>query len=425
MPSIGVETLPIPVVRTVFVNNKSELLSQLRIDRDQTSSRGPLWPWFAVAALVVVLIVVGIRLFSEAAPVPVKIQMARIATADPSSASVLDATGYVVARRQATVSSKVTGKVSEVLIEEGMVVQKNQIVARLEDINARRALDVTKAELDAAKAQVSEARARLVEAKLNHERSTALNQKQLISQSAFDNTKAIYDSARAQVVNREELVNVQERLLAQQKQTLEDHILRAPFAGVVITKSSQPGEMISPISAGSGFTRTGICTIVDMTSLEIEVDVNESYIQRVHAGQMAEAVLEAYPEWKIPAKVAAIIPTADRQKATVKVRVAFQNLDPRILPDMGVKVSFLNPEPVEKQKPKEPLGIRVPTTAVRSNGEAKYVYVVKDGVAQERKVKLNASYGNDVYIAEGLSAGEDFVVEVTPALKNGVKVIQE
>jgi len=407
------------------VNNKSELLSQLRIDRDQTSSRGPLWPWFAGAALVVVLIVVAVRLFSEAAPVPVKVQMARIATADPSSASVLDSTGYVVARRQATVSSKVTGKVSEVLIEEGMVVQKNQIVAKLEDINARRALDVTKAELDAAKAQVSEARARLVEAKLNHERSTALNQKQLISQSAFDNTKAAYDSARAQLVNREELVNVQDRLLAQQKQTLEDHILRAPFAGVVITKSSQPGEMISPISAGSGFTRTGICTIVDMTSLEIEVDVNESYIQRVHAGQMAEAVLEAYPEWKIPAKVAAIIPTADRQKATVKVRVAFQNLDPRILPDMGVKVSFLNPEPVEKQKPKEPLGIRVPTTAVRSDGEAKYVYVVKDGVVQERKVKLNASYGSDVYIAEGLSAGEDFVVEITPALKNGVKVIQE
>jgi RND family efflux transporter MFP subunit len=401
------------------VNNKSELLSQLRIDRDASSPRGPIWPWFAGAALVVVLIILAVQLFSEAAPVPVRIQMARIATADPSSASVLDATGYVVARRQATVSSKVTGKVAEVLIEEGMVVQKNQIVAKLEDINARRALDVTKAELDAAKAQVSEARARLVEAKLNFERSTTLNQKQLISQAAFDNSKALYDSARAQLVNREEMVNVQERVLAQQRQTLEDHILRAPFAGVVITKSSQPGEMISPISAGSGFTRTGICTLVDMTSLEIEVDVNEAYIQRVHAGQLAEAVLEAYPEWKIPAKVAAIIPTADRQKATVKVRVAFQNLD------MGVKVSFLNPEPAEKQKPKEPLGIRVPTTAVRSDGEAKYVFVVKDGVAHERKVKLNASYGSDVYIAEGLSAGEDFVVEISPALKNGVKVIQE
>jgi RND family efflux transporter MFP subunit len=407
------------------VNNKSELLSQLRINRDASSTGRPIWPWIA-GGLIVLLLIIGVyQLFSDSAPQPVKIQMARMATVDSSSASVLDATGYVVARRQATVSSKVTGRVLEVLIEEGMAVEKNQIVARLDDINARKSFDVTKAELNAAKAQANEVRARLVEAKLNYERNNSLLQKQLVSQASFDLIKANYDSMRAQLNNREEIVTVNEKLLAQQKQNLDDFILRAPFAGVVIAKTSQPGEMISPISAGSGFTRTGICTLVDMTSLEVEVDVNESYIQRVHAGQLAEAILEAYPEWKIPAKVAAIIPTADRQKATVKVRVAFQNLDPRILPDMGVKVSFLNPEPVEKQKPKEPLGIRVPTTAVRSVDENKYIFVVKDGIAQQRKVKLNASYGSDVYISEGLSAGEDFVVEVTPQLKNGSKVIQE
>ena len=406
------------------MNSKSELLSQLRIDRNASSSR-PLWPWIAGAALLLLVIFVGYQLFSDAAPVPVKVQMARIATVDSSSASVLDSTGYVVARRQANVSSKVTGKVLEVLIEEGMTVEKNQVVARLEDVNARKSFDVTKAELDAAKAQVSEARARATEAKLNFDRNNTLIQKQLVSQSAFDSARASYDSMRAQLKNREEMVNVNEKLLAQQKQNLDDYILRAPFSGVVIAKTSQPGEMISPISAGSGFTRTGICTLVDMTSLEIEVDVNESYIQRVHAGQLAEAVLEAYPEWKIPAKVAAIIPTADRQKATVKVRVAFENLDPRILPDMGVKVSFLNPEPVEKPKAKEPLGIRVPTTAMRSVDENKFIFVVKDGVAQQRKVKVNASYGSDVYISEGLSAGEDFVVEISPQLKNGTKVIQE
>ncbi len=407
------------------MNNKSELLSQLRIDREANPSGRPVWPWVVGGVAAVLLIVGAYQLFSDSAPLPVKVQMARMATVDSSSASVLDATGYVVARRQANVSSKVTGRVLEVLIEEGMSVEKNQIVARLDDINARKSFDVTKAELEAAKAQASEVRARLVEAKLNYERNNTLLQKQLVSQASFDLIKANYDSLRAQLNNREEIVTVNEKLLAQQKQNLDDFVLRAPFAGVVIAKTSQPGEMISPISAGSGFTRTGICTLVDMTSLEIEVDVNESYIQRVHPGQLAEAVLEAYPEWKIPAKVAAIIPTADRQKATVKVRVAFQNLDPRILPDMGVKVSFLNPEPVEKQKPKEPLGIRVPTTAVRSVDENKYVFVVKDGVVQQRKVKLNASYGSDVYISEGLSAGEDFVVEVTPQLKNGSKVIQE
>jgi RND family efflux transporter MFP subunit len=407
------------------VNNKSELLSQLRIDRDANKSERAVWPWVAGGVVAVLLVVGGYQLFSESAPLPVKVQMARMATVDSSSASVLDATGYVVARRQANVSSKVTGRVLEVLIEEGMSVTKNQIVARLDDVNARKSFDVTSAEMDAAKAQVAEVRARLTEAKLNFDRNNTLVQKQLVSQSAFDLAKANYESLRAQLNNREEIVKVNEKLIAQQKQNLDDYVLRAPFAGVVIAKTSQPGEMISPISAGSGFTRTGICTLVDMTSLEIEVDVNESYIQRVHAGQLAEAVLEAYPEWKIPAKVAAIIPTADRQKATVKVRVAFQNLDPRILPDMGVKVSFLNPEPVEKQKPKEPLGIRVPTTAVRSENENKFVYVVKDGVVQERKVKLNASYGSDVYISEGLSAGEDFVVEISPQLKNGVKIVQE
>jgi len=407
------------------VNNKSELLSQLRIDRDSAASGRAIWPWVAGVVVGVFVLFIGYSLLSESAPLPVKVQMARMATVDSSSASVLDATGYVVARRQANVSSKVTGRVVEVLIEEGMSVEKNQVVAHLEDLNAKKSFDVTKAELDAAKAQVAEVSARVAEAKLNFERNNTLMQKQLVSQSAFDAAKANYESLKAQYNNRKEMVNVNEKLLAQQKQNLDDFILRAPFAGVVIAKTSQPGEMISPISAGSGFTRTGICTLVDMTSLEIEVDVNESYIQRVHAGQLAEAVLEAYPEWKIPAKVAAIIPTADRQKATVKVRVAFQSLDPRILPDMGVKVSFLNPEPVEKQKPKEPLGIRVPTTAVRSVEENKYVFVVKDGVVQQRKVKLNASYGSDVYISEGLSAGEDFVVEVTLQLKNGSKVIQE
>lgn len=406
------------------MNNKSELLSQLRIDRSASSSRA-IWPWVAGVLALILVVFLLIRLFADSAPLPVKIQMARMATVDSSTASVLDATGYVVARRQATVSSKVTGKVAEVLIEEGMRVEKNQVVARLEDANARKAYDVAKAEQDAAKAQVGEVRARLVEAKLNFERSTTLNEKQLISKAAFDAAKANYESIKAQLNNREETVTVNEKLVAQQKQNLDDFVIRAPFAGVVIAKTSQPGEMISPISAGSGFTRTGICTLVDMSSLEIEVDVNESYIQRVHAGQLAEAVLEAYPEWKIPATVAAVIPTADRQKATVKVRVAFQNLDPRILPDMGVKVAFLNPEPDDKPKQKEPLGIRVPTTAVRSVDENKYVYVVKDGVVQQRKVKLNASYGSDVYISDGLNAGEDFVVEISPKLKNGVKVVQE
>ncbi|HSX50201.1 MAG TPA: efflux RND transporter periplasmic adaptor subunit [Cellvibrio sp.] len=406
------------------MTNKDELLSQLRINRDhQPEDKGKVRLWIGVAA-VAAAAVVAINLFSEPAPVKVQIEMARMAVPDSSSATVLDATGYVVARRTATVSSKVTGKVAEIYIEEGQQVEKDQIVALLDDSNTRKALDLSKAELKSAKTQVVETQARLTEAKLTLERNTELARAQLVSAAALDKARADFESLRAQLDSRKAEIEVSQKRLALQQQNLDDLTLRAPFSGVVISKDSQPGEMISPISAGGGFTRTGICTIVDMASLEIEVDVNESYIQRVRVEQFVQATLEAYPEWKIPAKVIAIIPAADRQKATVKVRIAFQISDPRILPDMGVKVAFMNAEPVVEEKPKEPLGVRVPITAVRSDGEDKYLFVVKDGVAELRKVTLNASYGTDVYIASGLRAGEDFVVVIPPDLKDGARVEQ-
>jgi RND family efflux transporter MFP subunit len=406
------------------VTNKDELLSQLRINRDhQPDDKGKVRLWIGVA-IVAAAAVTAISLFSDPAPVKVQIEMARMAVPDSSSATVLDATGYVVARRTATVSSKVTGKVAEIYIEEGQQVEKDQVVALLDDSNTRKSLDLSKAELYAAKTQVVETQARLTEAKLTLQRNTELARAQLVSAAALDKARADFESLRAQLDSRKAEIEVSQKRLALQQQNLDDLTLRAPFTGVVISKDSQPGEMISPISAGGGFTRTGICTIVDMASLEIEVDVNESYIQRVRVEQFVQATLEAYPEWKIPAKVIAIIPAADRQKATVKVRIAFQISDPRILPDMGVKVAFMNAEPIVEEKPKEPLGVRVPTTAVRSDGEDKYIFVVKDGVAELRKVTLNASYGTDVYIGSGLRAGEDFVAVIPPELKDGARVEQ-
>ena len=404
------------------MNNKDELLSQLRIDREapaESDNKARIW---IVVATLVVAIIAGVTLFGDEAPVKVQIEMARMAVPDSSSATVLDATGYVVARRTATVSSKVTGKVEEIFIEEGQQVEKDQIVARLDDSNTRKSLELSKAELHSAKTQVAETQARLTEAKLTLERNTEMARRQLVSAASLDKARADFESLRAQLNSHAAEISVSEKRLALQQQNLDDLVLRAPFTGVVISKDSQPGEMISPISAGGGFTRTGICTIVDMASLEIEVDVNESYIQRVRVEQYVQAVLEAYPDWQIPAKVIAIIPTADRQKATVKVRIGFQVNDPRILPDMGVKVAFMNAEPIEEEKPKEPLGVRVPTTAVRSDGEDKFLFVVKDGVAELRKVTLAASYGNDVYIASGLRAGEDFVVVIPPGLKDGSTV---
>ena len=407
------------------MTNKDELLSQLRINRDQEpddSSKARIW---ILIAAVAAALVVAFSMFSEPEPIKVQVEMARMAVPDSSAARVLDATGYVVARRTATVSSKVTGKVAEIFIEEGQQVEQDQIVARLDDSNALKSFELSQAELLSAKAQVAETQARLTEAKLTLERNTELARKQLISAASLDKARADFESLRAQLNARKADIAVSEKRLALQQQNLDDLILRAPFNGVVISKDSQPGEMISPISAGGGFTRTGICTIVDMNSLEIEVDVNESYIQRVRVDQFVQAVLEAYPDWKIPAKVIAIIPAADRQKATVKVRIGFQQIDPRILPDMGVKVAFMNAEPVEQDAPKEPLGVRVPITAVRSEGEEKFLFVVKDGVAELRKITLNASYGTDVYVASGLRAGEDFVVVIPQELKDGSIVEQQ
>jgi RND family efflux transporter, MFP subunit len=404
------------------VNDKSDLLAQLRIDHNDRHIDGPRWRW-VIGALILAILVIGlIWFYSKSDPVTVRVQMARMAMIDPASASVLDATGYVKARRYATVSSKVTGKVMEVLVEEGMYVEKNQVVARLDDSNTRKALALYQAELVSAKTQVTETRARLTEARLNWERTAELAAKQLISTAELDRAKANFESLQAQLANREAGVVLAERRIAIEQQYLDDLELRAPFAGVVISKDSQPGEMISPVSAGGGFTRTGICTLVDMSSLEIEVDVNEAYIQRVRPEQPVQATLEAYPDWKIPARVIAIIPTADRQKATVKVRIAFQELDPRILPDMGVKVAFMSGE-ASTQGTAQQEGIRVPASAVRTRNGERLVYVVKDNIVHERVVQLGGNFGSEMYITSGLNPGEDYVVELPTDLEDGDEVV--
>ncbi|ARU29218.1 efflux RND transporter periplasmic adaptor subunit [Cellvibrio sp. PSBB006] len=404
------------------MNDKSDLLAQLRIDHNDKNVESHRWRWI-IGALVVVLLVTGVIWFvTKPDPLQVRVQMARMAVIDPASASVLDATGYVKARRYATVSSKVTGKVMEVLVEEGMSVEKDQIVARLDDSNTRKTLALYQAELVSAKTQVAETRARLTEAKLTWERTTELADKQLVSTAELDRAKANYDSLQAQLANREAGVVLAERRIAIEQQYLDDLELRAPFAGVVISKDSQPGEMISPVSAGGGFTRTGICTLVDMASLEIEVDVNEAYIQRVRPEQAVQATLEAYPDWKIPARVIAIIPTADRQKATVRVRIAFQELDPRILPDMGVKVAFMSGEPAS-QGVAQQQGIRVPASAVRTQGGERIMFVVKDNIAHQRVVQLGGNFGSEMYVTSGLNPGEDYVVEMPTDLEDGDQVI--
>ncbi|MDH3644579.1 MAG: efflux RND transporter periplasmic adaptor subunit, partial [Gammaproteobacteria bacterium] len=346
--------------------DKQALLGALKIDRDaprEVSGR-PL-KWFVLIALIAGVGFVGWFVDFSGAPdvVGVRTALARSVAEVSAGASVLDATGYVVARRQATVSAKTTGKVVEVLIEEGVVVEKDQLLARLDDSIPQAQLELAESQLQAAKASLEEINVQRKQAQLDLDRTRGLAKRSLASQADLDRDELSVEALIARLDRAQQDIVVSERSLAVQRQVVADMQIRAPFAGIVVAKAAQPGEMISPVSAGGGFTRTGICTIVDMGSLEVEVDVNESYINRVYARQPVQVTLNAYPDHHFPAEVIAIIPTADRNKATVRVRVALLEKDQRVLPDMGVRVAFLE-EQSEARQPVVPTGVVVPDAAV-------------------------------------------------------------
>jgi RND family efflux transporter MFP subunit len=393
-------------------------LEALRIDRGRSDEAGRRRSGVLITLVVLALVLGGGGywwmtqrglMVQTALAVPVASDGGRIA---------LNASGYVVARRAATVSSKITGKVVEVLIEEGMEVQEGQVLARLDDTNIRAGLRLSEAQLESAKAALAETQALLRQAEKELLRVEALTQTQIASESDLDAALAAVDALRARLELQQADVGVAERNVAVRCQDLEDTIIRAPFSGMATAKNAQPGEMISPVSAGGGFTRTGIGTLVDMDSLEIEVEVNESYLQRVSAGQRVEAVLDAYPEWKIPGSVIAIIPTADRQKATVKVRVGFDQLDTRMLPEMGVKVAFLaSAGEVVGSK-----SVVVPRRALRKIEGRDAVYVVTEGWAEQRWVSLGVLRGEEVVVTEGLEPGEKVITDGPEGLTAGANV---
>jgi len=399
--------------------DKSDLLSQLRIDRGEDRPRRRRGRLLAVAALAL-LAGAGTLWFWVARVRPPLVQTAVARAAAPGGAgSVLDASGYVTARRQATVSAKITGKVIEVLIEEGMRVSEGAVLARLDDTEAQAQIALARAQLEAARSQVAEVRAQLHQAERDHARQEELYRKQFVSAQSLDAAVAQRDSLRARLASTEEQIKVAQEGVAVAEVALDNTVIRAPFSGIVIAKSAQPGEMISPISAGGGFTRTGIGTIVDMDSLEIQVDVNESYINRVAPGQPVEAVLNAYPDWRIPGEVIAIIPTADRSKATVKVRIAVKQKDPRIVPDMGVRVGFLDPKPARSDPA---AGVLVPAAAIRTEDGQPVVFVHANGKVERRRVSLGPDAAGQRRVLSGVRDGEHVVVTASSSLEDGQAV---
>lgn len=409
-----------------MATEKSDLLGQLRIDRGSDPAPRGRARWIVALGAVAALVAVGAAWlwFARTPPVRVQVAVAQSATQARPQSSVLDASGYVTARRQATVSAKVTGRVREIHLEEGMRVEQGQVLAVLDDVEARAQQALARAQLEAAQSQLAETQTLLRNAQRTLGRQQELARGQLTSKQALEAAQTEAEALQARLASARRQSEVAARALAIADIDLDNTIVRAPFAGVVTVKAAQPGEIISPLSAGGGFTRTGIGTIVDMDSLEIEVDVNESYIQRVQPGQPVEAVLNAYPDWKVPARVIAIVPAADRAKATVKVRIALLEKDARIVPDMGVRVAFLEERNATPQPVARP-GTLVPAGAVQQGDGQDFVWVVRDGRAMRQDVALGGLSGAQKLVSSGLAPGEQVIVDPPRGLEDGQAVSVE
>jgi len=404
-----------------------DLIDRLRITPGAADRRAqrPIRVWLIPLALLLAVGAAAWWWLAHAGAVEIDtVAVARVDVEHSASrASVLDASGYVVARRQATVAAEVTGKLIEVNVEEGLKVEAGQVLARIDDATEQAQLKLAEARLAAARGALAETRAQLDNARRTRDRQRELKQRDLSSQAEVDRAETDVQALEARLKNQHEQVAVAAREADLWRQRIEELTIRAPFSGVVIARAAQAGEMVSPVSAGGGFTRTGICTIVDMASLEIEVDVNEAYIDRVHAGQPVEARLDAYPDWAIPARVKAVVPAADRQKATVRVRVEFVELDPRILPEMGISVRFLTDESADAEQITRGTLPAVPEHAVVRSDGRDYVFVVADDRVERRAVQLGARVDDRVTVIAGLSGNEILVARAERLeLEDGARV---
>lgn len=408
--------------------NPAELAS-LRMDKDAVAATAQRHaaPWVFAGVAAALIIAGGVAwYFLRAAPIPVQVatvQHAKAAGADADAGPVLSASGYVVARRISTPSAKITAQIKAVFVEEGMSVKEGDVLAVLDDTTPRKQLALAESQLIAARKGVNEFDVRLSEARRTLARNASLYEQKLISASVLEAAEADVNALEAKLSVTRSQVEVALRSVDVAAQAVDDTTITAPFSGVVVSKDAQPGEMISPISAGGGFTRTGICTLVDMDSLEIEVDVNEAFINRVAADQRVEATLDAYPDWRIPAHVISIVPTADRQKATVKVRIGFDAKDGRMLPDMGIQVQFMDAPQAESVAGKPGPGVPIISVRALVNREGKdYVYVVHGEAVERRAVRLGPVLAGGAQIVAGLRAGDTIVLNPPAELSDGAKI---
>jgi RND family efflux transporter MFP subunit len=405
-------------------------ISDIKRNASRSSRR---WLWLILGVLALVLLAAAASAFRDR-KAEVEVAAARKPVNGP--AGVLNASGYITPRRRATIAAKITGRVTSVMFDEGTRVSEGQLLATLDDSDARRALDSARADRDSAQAAIADFEVQLRNAEIELRRTQQLVKEGVQTQQALDASVMAADSLRAKINLAKQQVAASEARIREQQQAVDNCTIRAPYAGIVVSKDAQVGEMVSPVSAGGGFTRTGIATIVDLHSNEIEVDVSESYIAKVQTNQPVTAILDAYPDWSIPAKVRTVIPTADRQKATVKVRISFTDdshvhlidpaTQPRILPDMGVKVTFLEDEKpkaaADKSAAATPAVALVPQVAIHQDSSSKFVFVVKGDTVERRAISLGSVRGTDVEILAGLQPDAVVVVKGPESLRDGQSV---
>ena len=382
-------------------------LSSLRIRRDDAPA-GP--PRGRVTGIVIAVIVLlgGTAAFVALRPRPIAVETAQ-ATATGGgtmSAAGITANGYVVARTKASVSAKVPGQLEYLGVHEGSHVRRGEVIARTQS-------NQEQAALAAAKAEVAQAEAQVLQAKRDLDRAEALAKQQVLSTADLDNARTRYNVAEAQLKSARAQVQLADV-------NLENTRVRAPFEGTVLRKDAEVGEIVAPASAGGGLTRTAIVTMADLATLEVEVDVNEAYISQVGGTQPARITLDAYPDTSFSGVVRQVVPTADRQKATVLVKVSILDRDPRILPEMGAKVVFTRAEAPAGAAP--PLRVLVPSAAVLGASGAAKVWIVEDGRARLRAVEVGPERGGQIEVRRGLAGGETVVLKPPAQLKEGAQV---
>lgn len=407
------------VVHTMASEQEKPDLSTLRIENDKrkASSTGGRVGTIISVLLGVLVIAGGAYAYMHQVPA---VEVAVVQRPSTDAPALLNASGYVTPQRRATVAAKITGRVTGVFFSEGQYVHGGYVLATLDDSDVRKTLATSIADRDATQAGLLDLQVQLKNAEIELHRAETLRAAGVQTQEALDNATTTVNSLKARIQLTKQQVITSEARIRESQQSVENTVIRAPYDGVIVSKDAQLGEMVSPNSAGGGFTRTGIATIVDMKSNEIEVDVNESYLARVVPGHPVTAVLDAYPDWKIPSHVLTIIPTADRQKATVKVRITFDKLDPRILPDMSVKVAFLSEETKALAKPSAAL--LVAQSVIHDEAGQKIVYVVKDKHVERRTVRVGANVGSNTEILSGVLAGDSVVVHGPAKLQDAEAV---